>query len=112
MATQTKATTATKATKATTSPKAGAKPRAAKATDKPAAAAKAAKPAAKARKPAAPGASKDGGSITPEQRRYYVEVAAYYIAERRGFYGGGELSDWVQAETEIDRLLSAGILRP
>lgn len=46
------------------------------------------------------------------QRRYYVEVAAYYIAERRGFHGGGELDDWVAAEAEIDRLLREGILKP
>lgn len=47
-----------------------------------------------------------------EQRRYYVEIAAYYIAERRGFSGGSEFEDWVQAETEIDRLLREGILKP
>jgi len=50
--------------------------------------------------------------LTPEQRRMYVEVAAYYIAERRGFQGGSELEDWVQAEAEIDRLLREGILKP
>jgi hypothetical protein len=66
--------------------------------------AKAAKPAAK--KPAA--ASKGNGpAVTPEQRRYYVEVAAYYIAERRGFPGSA-LEDWAQAEREIDQLLAEG----
>jgi hypothetical protein len=50
--------------------------------------------------------------LTPEQRCYYVEVAAYYIAERRGFHGGGQLNDWVLAEEEIDRLLREGILKP
>lgn len=50
--------------------------------------------------------------LTPEQRRLYVEVAAYYIAERRGFQGGSEMDDWVQAEAEIDRLLREGILKP
>lgn len=50
--------------------------------------------------------------LTPEQRCFYVEVAAYYIAERRGFHGGGQLNDWVQAEEEIDRLLREGILKP
>ncbi len=48
--------------------------------------------------------------VTPEQRRNYIEVAAYYIAERRGFCGAGTHDDWVQAEAEIDRLLSAGKL--
>lgn len=50
--------------------------------------------------------------LTPEQRRLYVEVAAYYIAERRGFHGGSEIDDWLQAEAEIDRLLREGILKP
>lgn len=51
-------------------------------------------------------------TLTAEQRRYYVEIAAYYIAERRGFGGGSQLEDWVQAEAEIDRLLREGILKP
>lgn len=50
--------------------------------------------------------------LTPDQRRYYVEVAAFYIAERRGFHGGSQMDDWVQAEQEIDRLLREGILKP
>ena len=53
-----------------------------------------------------------GTKLAPEQRRFYVEVAAYYIAERRGFHGGSELDDWAQAEAEIDRLLREGILKP
>jgi hypothetical protein len=48
--------------------------------------------------------------IDPEQRQHYVEVAAYYIAERRGFLGGCEVEDWVQAEREIDDLLREGRL--
>jgi surface antigen len=46
----------------------------------------------------------------PEQRRYYIEVAAYYIAERRGFMGGHEAEDWTAAEGEIDEMLAAGKL--
>ena len=77
----------------------------------------AAKKPADAKKPAAvkkPAAAKKpaGAKLALEKRRYYVEVAAYYIAERRGFHGGCQLDDWVQAETEIDRLLQAGILKP
>ncbi len=49
-------------------------------------------------------------AIPLEQRRYYVEVAAYHIAERRGFAPGDPLQDWVQAEAEIDRLLAEGRL--
>lgn len=87
-------------------------------------AASASKPAAKpkevaktaatktAAKPVARVAKKSAPALTPEQRRYYVEVAAYYIAERRGFHGGSEIDDWVQAETEIDRLVSEGVFKP
>lgn len=49
---------------------------------------------------------------TPEQRRCYVEVAAYYIAEQRGFSDGNPLDDWVEAEAQVDRLLRDGILKP
>lgn len=48
--------------------------------------------------------------VTPEQRHHYVEVAAYYIAERRGFDAGCCDDDWAQAEFEIDRLLAEGRL--
>lgn len=46
--------------------------------------------------------------VTPEQRYHYVEVAAYYISERRGFDAGYADEDWAQAELEIDRLLAEG----
>jgi hypothetical protein len=98
---------------------AAAKPAAAKsATAKPAAATAAKpatkSPASKAGKSAKPevAGSASVTALAPDQRRFYIEVAAYYIAERRGFHGGGELSDWVQAESEIDRLLDEGILNP
>jgi len=48
--------------------------------------------------------------VDPDQRRYCVEVAAYYIAERRGFMGGHEAEDWTAAEVEIDRMLGEGKL--
>lgn len=44
--------------------------------------------------------------VAPEQRYHHVEVAAYYIAERRGFDAGHADEDWAQAELEIDRLLT------
>lgn len=65
------------------------------------------KPAAK--KPARAPAKKAAG-VPLEQRRNYIEIAAYYIAERRGFAPGNPLEDWVQAEAEIDRLLAEGRL--
>lgn len=49
-------------------------------------------------------------AIPQEQRRNYIEVAAYYIAARRGFAPGDTLQDWIDAETEIDRLLAEGRL--
>ncbi|MEW6678081.1 MAG: DUF2934 domain-containing protein [Pseudomonadota bacterium] len=48
--------------------------------------------------------------VTLEQRSHYIEVAAYYIAERRGFQGGDAAEDWAQAEREIDDLLARGLL--
>jgi hypothetical protein len=54
--------------------------------------------------------AKKAPAVSPEQRKYYVEVAAYHIAERRGFALGNPLEDWVQAEAEIDRLLAEGRL--
>jgi hypothetical protein len=64
-----------------------------------------------------PRAKKPGGAaprqpstVPAEQRRNYVKMAAYYIAERRGFAPGNPLEDWVQAEAEIDRLLAEGRL--
>lgn len=106
-----KSTTTVKAaaTKTAAKPAKAAAPKApVKAAAKPAAkptAPKAAKPAAKKAAPAKKG---NGPAVTPDQRRYYVEVAAYYIAERRGFHGGSQLSDWAQAEQEIEQLLAAG----
>ncbi len=51
-------------------------------------------------------------AVPPEQRRNYIQVAAYYIAERHGFTPGRELDDWAAAEAEIDRLLAAGLISP
>jgi hypothetical protein len=51
-------------------------------------------------------------AVSPDQRSFYIEVAAYYIAERRGFHGGSELADWAQAEKEIDALLASGRINP
>lgn len=74
----------------------------------------AAKPAVKATPKAAAkprGAkAKTPAAVAPEQRRNYVEVAAYYIAARRGFAPGDPLQDWIQAEAEVDRLLGEGLL--
>jgi hypothetical protein len=41
-----------------------------------------------------------------EAREEMIRVAAYYIAEQRGFVPGAELEDWLIAESEIDALLN------
>jgi hypothetical protein len=47
-------------------------------------------------------------AILPAQRAHYVKVAAFYIAERRGFAPASQVSDWLEAEAEIDRLIASG----
>lgn len=50
--------------------------------------------------------SKDGsraelvlfGAPNPDQSRLLVEKLAYALAERRGFSGGNDMSDWLEAE--------------
>ena len=68
----------------------------------------AAKPKAAPKKTAAK--SPVGNSVPADQRAHYIEIAAFYIAERRGFAPGNPLEDWVAAEAEIDRLLAEGRL--
>jgi hypothetical protein len=81
---------------------------------KPAVAAQSAKALAKKKpfKRLAPSPVHRKPSINPEQRRSYVKVAAYFIAERHGFTLGREYEDWVAAEAEIDRMLAEGLLSP
>jgi hypothetical protein len=42
-----------------------------------------------------------------EAREEMIRVAAYYLAEKRGFVPGAELDDWLIAESEIDARLKA-----
>jgi len=46
--------------------------------------------------------------LSSEQRNHYVSVAAFYIAERRGFTLGNPADDWLEAEAEVDRLIASG----
>jgi len=73
---------------------------------------KAAAPAKKVATPAKAGSRKKGAPMSPDQRNHYVEIAAYYIAERHGFTPGREVADWAEAEAEIDRLLGGGHFNP
>jgi hypothetical protein len=45
-------------------------------------------------------------AIGPEERYDRVAEAAYLRAEHRGFLPGSELQDWLDAEAEIDTLLT------
>lgn len=45
--------------------------------------------------------------VNTEQRNHYVQVAAFYIAERRGFAPGNPAEDWAAAEIEVDRLIAS-----
>lgn len=44
------------------------------------------------------------GNCTREQR---IAEAAYYRAEQRGFAPGNEMSDWFEAETDVENLLES-----
>lgn len=46
-------------------------------------------------------------AMTPEQRRDMIAMTAYYLAERRGFEPGHELTDWLEAEQQIDQQRTA-----
>jgi hypothetical protein len=43
--------------------------------------------------------------LTAEQRHKLIEMKAYYLAEKRGFQGGDPVSDWLQAEKDVDSRL-------
>ncbi len=40
-------------------------------------------------------------TLTEQQQRSRIAVAAYYIAERRHFEPGHEMEDWLAAEMQI-----------
>ena len=41
-------------------------------------------------------------------RQQLIDFAAYYRAVRRGFDGGYEVQDWLEAEAEIDSISQSG----
>ncbi|MDJ0860859.1 MAG: DUF2934 domain-containing protein [Gammaproteobacteria bacterium] len=45
-------------------------------------------------------------NISAEERWRMVATAAYHRAEQRGFAPGHEVEDWLNAEKEIDAVLS------
>ncbi len=48
--------------------------------------------------------------LSEGQRQHYIEVAAYYIAERSKTDRCCDLDNWLAAEAEIDMLLAEGKL--
>lgn len=48
--------------------------------------------------------------LTASERHRWISEAAYFIAERRGFAPGQELSDWLKAEKEVNRF--TGFMEP
>lgn len=49
--------------------------------------------------------------VSAEERHAMIERAAYFRCERRGGNSGCAELDWLEAEAEIDRALSASSLR-
>jgi uncharacterized membrane protein len=62
-----------------------------------------------AKKDKSTGPSTQAPPVPPELSGYpreeLVAVAAYYRAERRGFTPNAEVSDWLEAEAEVESLL-------
>jgi len=46
--------------------------------------------------------------LSDSQRQNYIEVAAYYLAEKKGFDSDCDVENWLAAEAEIDQLLGKG----
>jgi hypothetical protein len=44
--------------------------------------------------------------LTEEERHDMIAVAAYYLAEARGFPGEGAVDDWISAERQIDSMVA------
>jgi len=53
-----------------------------------------------------PPAKLGGSSVTQVQRQIMICEAAYYIAEHRGFEPGHAVDDWLEAEQQIDAVLT------
>jgi len=46
--------------------------------------------------------------LSVSQRQNYIEVAAYYLAEKKGFNSDCDVANWLEAEAAIDQLLARG----
>ena len=45
-------------------------------------------------------------AVGPNERYHRIAEAAYLRAEYRGFLPGCELQDWLEAEAEVDKVLT------
>lgn len=65
-------------------------------------------------RPASPKREAEAASVDAQTRHEMIAVAAYLLAEIRGFAAGGELDDWLCAEAKIDAQLqrTPGLVRP
>lgn len=50
-------------------------------------------------------------SMPPVDRAHMIAEAAYYKAVRRGFAPGHELSDWLEAEADIEAMAAPAAAR-
>jgi hypothetical protein len=45
-------------------------------------------------------------------REQFIAVAAYFRAEQRGFTPGNEMSDWLDAEADVENMLGSSSTTP
>lgn len=45
-------------------------------------------------------------------RKQYIEEAAYFIAESRGFQDGGDWDNWLEAEKDVDERMHFAVILP
>ncbi len=65
----------------------------------------ASKPAANKRETARSRRASMAPAVDSDALRAMIAQAAYFRAKKRGFAGGSELNDWLDAEREIARML-------
>ena len=53
-----------------------------------------------------PRTSSSKPQVTSQEREQMIATKAYLRAEQRGFASGHEQEDWLQAEAEVERLIS------
>lgn len=56
------------------------------------------------RRPAGDGERRTSAqALAPDERKRLIAEAAYQRAQQRGFVGGDPVTDWLEAEREIDQ---------